>query len=149
MKKILFSLVVVILCFSAFTTTAQTSASKINYANQNLKSALAGAWQSTDGTEFAMMNEDGFFSSISKDSTGMWASTYAGTYTVDNANTLTFKVMYSSHPDHVGALHTVEYEVKGDNLTIKWFKKLVDAKEGDITARMPKGQQTMYMRAKK
>jgi hypothetical protein len=55
MKKILFCLVVVILCFSVVTTTAQTSASKINYAGQNLKSAFTGAWQSTDGKEFVMM----------------------------------------------------------------------------------------------
>jgi hypothetical protein len=148
MKKILFSLVVVILCFSAFTTTAQTSAPNVYYTGQYQKSPLAGAWQSADGKEFAMMN-DGFFSAIGQDSTGKWASTHAGTYTIDNANTLTFKVLYSSFADHVGSLHTVEYDVKGDNLTIKWFKKLVDAKEGDITARMPKGEQTQYVRAKK
>jgi hypothetical protein len=96
-----------------------------------------------------MMSDDGFFSSIGQDSTGRWASTHAGTYTLDNANTLTFKALYSSYPDHIGSVHTVEYEIKGENLTIKWFKKLLDANQGDITAQMPKGEQTQYVRAKK
>lgn len=92
---------------------------------------------------------DGFFSSVGQDSTGKWADTHAGSYTVDNSNMVTLKVLYSSFPDHIGALHTVEYEINGDNLTMKWFKKLVDAKAGDITAQMPKGQQTQYVRANK
>jgi hypothetical protein len=146
MKKIILGLVVAIVCFSSFTTTAQTTASPAY--NKSQVSPLVGAWQSVDGKEFSIMN-DGFFSAIGQDSTGRWAATHAGTYTIDNANTLTFKVLFSSFPDHIGALHTVEYAVKGDNLTIKWFKKLVDAKEGDITAQAPKDQQTQYVRAKK
>lgn len=150
MKRIYFSLVV-IFCFSVFTTKAQTSASKVKYVSQNPKPSLIGAWQSTDGKEFAIIDEDGFFSSIGQDSTGRWASTHAGTYTfgATNALTLTFNVLYSSYSGHIGSQHTVEYRTKGDTLTIKWFRKLVDAKQGDITAQMPKGQQTQYVRAKK
>jgi hypothetical protein len=92
-----------------------------------------------------MMN-DGFFSSLRQDSTGKWRDTHAGTYTVDNANTVTFKVLYSSWPTRVGTLHTVEYDMIGEALTIKWFKKLIDAKEGDVTAQLPKGTQTQYVK---
>jgi hypothetical protein len=78
----------------------------------------------------------------------MWKDTHAGTYTIDG-NSITYKVLYSSFPDHVGALNTAEYEMKGETLTIKWFKKLIDAKGVDITAQMPKDAQTQYVRVKK
>jgi hypothetical protein len=147
MKKILLSLLVVCFCFATFTTTAQTPASQTNTSGKNNAAPLNGAWLSSDGKEFAIMN-DGFFSSIEQDSTGKWVNTHAGTYTIDNANTITLKALYSSFPDHIGALHTVEYELKDESLTMKWFKKLVDPKQGDITAQMPKGRQTQFVRAK-
>jgi hypothetical protein len=62
---------------------------------------------------------------------------------------MTLKVVHSSFPNHIGSLHTVEYTITEGILTIKWFKKLIDAKAGDITAQMPKGEQTQYVRAKK
>jgi hypothetical protein len=46
-------------------------------------------------------------------------------------------------------LNTIEYDIKGEALTMKWFKKLIDAKGVDITAQMPKDSQTQYIRAKK
>ena len=91
---------------------------------------------------------NGYFTSIGQDSTGRWSSTHAGSYTVDGNNSLTLNVLYSSFPDRIGALHTIEYNVNGDNMTIKLFKKLIDAKQGDITAQMPKDVQTKYVRAK-
>lgn len=102
--------------------------------------------QSVNHKEFFIINE-GFFSSLRQDSTGIWRDTHAETYTVDNANTVTLKVLYSSWLTHVGALHNIEYDMRGEALTIKWFKKLLDAKEGDVTAQLPKGTQTQYVMA--
>lgn len=148
MKKIITLLFIVSFCFSITSTNAQTAVSKTKIFMENPAASLSGAWESMDHKEFALMS-DGFFSSISEDSTGMWKETHAGTYTMDNANTITYKVLYSSFPDHVGALNTAEYEMKGETLTIKWFKKLIDAKGVDITAQMPKDTQTQYVRVKK
>ncbi len=138
MKKLIWLLFIVGFCFTITSTNAQTASSQ----------KISGAWLSTDGKDFTVMN-DGFFSSVSEDSTGAWKETHAGSYTLDNANTITFKVLYSSFPDHIGALNTTEYDMKGDTITMKWFKKLVDGKGVDITAQVPKGTQTQYVRAKK
>jgi hypothetical protein len=147
MKKIITILFVVCFCLSITSTNAQTAVSKTKEFVKNAPVSLSGAWESVDHKEFALMN-DGFFSSIGEDSTGMWKDTHAGTYTVDG-NSVTYKVLYSSFPDHVGVLNTAEYEMKGEILTIKWFKKLIDAKGVDITAQMPKDTQTQYVRVKK
>ena len=149
MKKTKLLLFITILFLGFAKAGAQTTTKAATTStDKNMASPVTGAWQSADQKEFVIMN-DGFFSSIAQDSTGKWADTHAGTYTLDNANTLTLKVVHSSFPTHVGALHTVEYSLQGDMLTIKWFKKLVDAKDGDITAQLPKDTQTQYMRAKK
>jgi len=57
--------------------------------------------------------------------------------------------LYSSFPDHVGALNTVEYTIKDGALTLTWFKKLVDNKGVDITSQVPQNTQTTYVQAKK
>ena len=148
MKKIIPLLLIVSFFLSVTSINAQTAVSKTKYIVTNADGPLTGAWVSTDHKQFAIMN-DGFFSAIGEDSTGIWRDMHAGTYTIDNANTITYKVLYSSFPDHVGSLHTAEYEIKGETLTIKWFKKLIDAKGADITAQMPKGTQTQLVKAKK
>jgi hypothetical protein len=140
MKKLIPLLFIVGLCFTFISTSAQTPSAQ--------EKSVSGAWVSQDGKEFTMMN-NGFFSSVSADSAGVWNQTHAGSYTIDNANTITFKVLYSSFPDHIGALNTVEYNIKDGAITMKWFKKLVDAKGVDITAQVPKDTQTTYVRAKK
>ena len=98
MKKLISFLFVVGLCFTFISTNAQTASAQ--------EKSISGAWVSQDGKEFSMMN-DGFFSAVSADSSGSWNQTHAGTYTIDNANTITLKVLYSSFPDHIGALNTV------------------------------------------
>ena len=138
MKKLITLLFIVGFCFTINSTNAQTSSQAKD---------ISGAWVSMDGNEFTIMN-DGFFSSISRDSTGKWSETHAGSYTLDNANTITFKVLYSSFPDHIGALNTTEYDISGHIITMKWFKKLIDAKGEDITSQVPQGTQTQYVRAK-
>ena len=51
---------------------------------------------------------------------------------------ITFKVLYSSYPDHVGSANTAVYSITGDNVKMRHFKKLVDAQGKDITDQMPK-----------
>jgi hypothetical protein len=140
MKKLLIAIRVLVFCFTIIAINPITVSAQA--------SKLSGGWLSVDGKDFTVMN-DGFFASVSKDSTGAWSENHAGSYTVDNANTISFKVLYSSFPDHIGALNTTEFELKGNMLTIKWFKKLVDAKGQDITSQVPQGTQTQYMRAMK
>ena len=141
MKKLISLLFITAFCFTIISTKAQSASAN--------KKDITGAWVSADGNEFTIMN-DGFFSSVSKDSaTGSWNQTHAGSYTLDNANTITFKVLYSSFPDHIGALNTTEYDLNGDTVTMKWFKKLVDGTGADITNQVPQNTQTQYVRAKK
>jgi hypothetical protein len=96
-----------------------------------------GAWRSVDNKGFSVMH-DGYFNAVGQDSTGKWSDIHAGTYTVNSDNTITFKVLYSSYPDHIGALNTAEYTMKGDTVKMRHFKKLIDATGKDITDQMPK-----------
>jgi hypothetical protein len=136
---------ILLLLFTAFIILFSITGNAQN--NRTTSAAgLNGAWISVDNKSFYMYS-DKFFSDIAQDSTGIWRSTHAGSYTVVNSNTITHKILYSSYPDHIGALHTLEYEINGDTLTMKWFKKLIDAKGVDITVQLPKGQQAKYVRA--
>jgi hypothetical protein len=96
-----------------------------------------GAWRSVDNKGFSVMH-DGYFNGVGPDSTGKWNDVHAGTYTVDSDSTITFKVLYSSHPDHVGAANTAAYSITGDTVKMRHFKKLIDAQGKDITDQMPK-----------
>ena len=140
MKKLTSLLFIAACCFAFTAANAQMTSEQ--------EKNISGAWVSQDGKEFSVMN-DGFFSSVSADSTGAWKQTHAGTYTIDNANTITFKVLYSSFADHVGALNTVEYTIKDGAMTITWFKKLIDNKGADVTSQVPQNTKTTYVRAKK
>ena len=73
-----------------------------------------GAWRTVDNKGFSVMH-DGYFNAVGQDSTGKWNDVHAGTYTVDSDSTITFKVLYSSYPDHIGASNTAEYSITGDN----------------------------------
>lgn len=105
--------------------------------SQNKQSIFNGAWRSVDNTGFSVMH-DGYFNSVSQDSTGKWVAVHAGTYTVNSDNTITFKILYSSYPDHIGAANTAEYSINGETLKMRHFKKLIDAQGKDITDQMPK-----------
>ena len=96
-----------------------------------------GAWRGAENKVFSVMH-DGYFNAVAQDSTGKWNSVHAGTYTVNDDNTITFKILYSSYPDHVGSLNTAEYTINGDTLKMRHFKKLIDAQGKDITDQMPK-----------
>src|SRR5690606_1474207 len=136
-KMLLYFLVVSFFKFSTI-TTAQTFNSTTTIA-ENGDDPISGAWLSVDNKDFIIMS-DGFFSSVAQDSTGKWTETHVGSYILDNTNTITFKVNHSSFAYRIGYLHTIEYELNGDNLTIIWYKKMIDNKGNDLTARMPKDQ---------
>jgi hypothetical protein len=96
-----------------------------------------GAWLTTDNKGFSVMH-DGYFNSVAQDSTGKWGDVHAGTYAVNDDNTITFTVLYSSYPDHIGAKNTADYTFTGETLKLHHFKKLIDANGNDITDQMPK-----------
>lgn len=110
-------------------------------------SSLNGAWQSEDQKGFSILH-DGYFNSVGQDSTGKWSNMHAGTFTVNSDNTITFKVLYSSYPDHVGSLNTAEYSLSGETLKLHHFKKLITGDGKDITDQMPKDARDTMMRLK-
>ncbi|HWJ28293.1 MAG TPA: hypothetical protein VNS32_17240 [Flavisolibacter sp.] len=146
MKKHLHLLLISFLCSTGYVLNAQSS---ITTQNGNMKISaspvLNGAWHSTDNRQFVIMN-DGYFSAIGADSTGTWKDIHAGSFTMDSPNTASFKVLYSSYPEHVGSIQTIEYSLSGGTLTMKWFKKLIDAKGNDITSQVPQGTQTQFVK---
>ena len=115
---------------------------------QKASSALFnGAWRSVDNKGFSVMH-DGYFNAVGQDSSGKWNDVHAGTYTVNSDNTITFKIVYSSYADHIGALNTAEYTMKGDTVKMRHFKKLIDATGKDITDQMPKNAWETSVRLK-
>jgi len=123
------------LLFFFTATNMQTALSQSK--SQDKAAVFNGAWKTSDNKAFAIMH-DGYFNTVSQDSSGKWDEVHAGTYTVNNDNTITFKILYSSFPDHVGAENTAEYTLTGETLKMRHFKKLIDAQGKDITDQMPK-----------
>ena len=136
-----------VFCFAAlllfvFTAVnAQSAKSKGKMSStsgsQSSMAFFNGAWKSDDGKGFAVMH-DGYFNSVGQDSSGKWDDVHAGTYTVNGDNTITFKVLYSSWPDHVGSANTAAYTVSGETVKMHHFQKLIDANGKDMTDQMPK-----------
>lgn len=128
------------LLFVFTASNAQTTRSQKTTSQSKSQSATAffnGAWQSEDSKGFSVMH-DGYFNSVAQDSTGKWDDVHAGTYTVNGDNTITFKILYSSYPDHVGSANTAEYTISGETVKMRHFKKLIDAQGRDVTDQMPK-----------
>jgi len=119
----------------------------VSNAQKTGSAVLNGAWRNVDNKGFAVIH-DGYFNAVGQDSTGKWNSVHAGTFTINNDNTITFKAVYSSYPEHMGSLNTAEYTMIGDTLKIRHFKKLVDAQGNDITAQMPKDAWEISVRLK-
>lgn len=137
--KILFFVAVSVVLFTA--ANAQTAGSQKKASSQsgsqNAAVIFNGAWRTVDNKGFSVMY-DGNFNSVAQDSTGQWKDVHAGTYTVNNDNSISFKILYSSFPDHIGAVNTAEYSISGETLKLRHFKKLIDAQGKDITDQMPK-----------
>ena len=147
MKNMFSSQLLALLLFFSVVNAALAQSAKSKTGNNT--NALNGAWQrvyyyngktttSAEPKEFALVH-DGFFSSIGQDSTGRWNNTHGGIYEI-SGNIMKNKLLYSSHMNQMGSINWVEYELKGDTLIMKWFKKVIDASGQDITARMPKAK---------
>jgi hypothetical protein len=136
-RTFLFTATLLFVLIAANPQTAQSQTQTSQTGNPGAGADLNGAWRSTDNKGFSVMY-NGYFNSVAQDSTGKWDEVHAGSYTVNNDNTLTFKVLYSSFPDHVGAENTAAYTISGETLKLHHFVKLIDAQGKDMTDQMPK-----------
>jgi hypothetical protein len=137
--KVFFFAAVLLFIFTSSNAQTPGSQKKVSSqsGSQNAGAVLNGAWRTVDNKGFSVMH-DGYFNSVAQDSTGQWKDIHAGTYTVNNDNSITFKILYSSYPDHIGAANTAEYSINGETLKLRHFKKLIDAQGKDVTDQMPK-----------
>jgi hypothetical protein len=111
-------------------------------------------WSKSDGkvnspgkpTQFKMFH-NGFFSLIMQDSAGSWNIAGAGTFDI-TGNTYKETFNYVSMPDLVGYSNWQEYELKGDTLYFKLFKKVTDASGKEVTD-WPKDIEEKRVRAKR
>lgn len=142
------SLVFVFSSANAQPTTAQ-SKGKAKSGSQNAASFFNGAWQGTMGESksFFVIHE-GYFNFSSIDLAGKWESTTGETYTVNGDSTITFKVLYSSRAEHIGAQNIAEYSILGQTVKLRHFKKLLDKEGNDITDQMPKNMVETMVRMK-
>lgn len=143
-KTFLFAAMLLFFFSSAHSQTTNENSSGMS---KNAEAFFNGAFQSTNNKAFSVM-DNGYFNTVSQDSTGKWEEVHAGSYTVNNDNTITFKILYSSYPDHIGALNTAEYIISGETLKMRHFKKLIDAQGDDITAQMPKDAWETFVKLK-
>lgn len=137
-------------------TAGQPSKSKSG--NNISASRVDGAWQrvyhyngktTTTGEpkEFVVVH-DGFFSSIGQDAEGRWTNTHGGSYEL-RGKLMKNHLLYSSHTDRLGFTNWVEYELKGDTLTMKWnIKKMLTPQGQEITVQMPTTE-SKFIRAKR
>jgi len=139
-----------LLCITTLGNTQSSSSSKkmtTHSTNTDAAAIFNGAWKTEDGKSFNVMH-DGYFNSVAQDSSGKWEDVHAGTYTVNGDNTISFKVLYSFWPDHVGSVNTAEYSGSGDVIKIRHFKKLTDANGQDITSQVTRPDWITIMRMK-
>ncbi len=154
MKKYVFILLAASFNLLFILNKAAAQSSKKTSPNHHAISVLNGAWQTSwdsaggipSGKEYIVLN-DGFFSNIGQDSTGAWRETHGGTYEI-SGNLYKQKVLYSSHPDRMGAIHWMEFRMEGDNLYLNYFKKLINSNGEDVTGQMHRMEQK-FTRVKK
>jgi hypothetical protein len=82
-------------------------------------------------TQFKMFH-NGFFSLIMQDSAGNWTTAGAGTFEI-KGNTYKETFKYVSVPGLVGYSNWQEFELKGDTLYKKLFRKVTDASGKEVT----------------
>jgi hypothetical protein len=92
------------------------------------------------------MFHNGFFSLIMQDSAGKWNIAAAGTFeTKGNTYKETFK--YIGLPEYTGYSNWQEFELRGDTLYKKLFKKVMDASGNEVND-WPKDIEEKRVRAK-
>jgi len=130
-------------------STSLTKKGTIQSANSNAASFFNGAWQGTMGESksFSVMH-DGYFNIVGVDLNGKWDGGDAGTYTVNSDSSITFKVLYSPTPDHIGGQNTAGYSIVGQTVKLRHFKKLLDGQGNDMTDQMPQDMVETLVRMK-
>jgi hypothetical protein len=148
----LFSVVLIGLIVAAAPTSKRKSSSRA------FASAMDGAWQrvyryngktTTTGEpkEFVVVH-DGFFSSVGQDTEGRWTNTHSGSFELEG-KLMKNHLLYSSHADRLGFTNWIEYELKGDTLTLKFnSKKMLTPQGQEITVEMPTSE-SKFIRAKR
>jgi hypothetical protein len=111
-----------------------------NHKNKSVKknsvTSLNGCWKRisviTDEKQEAAplaqlrMFSGGFYTIIGQDTAHNWTRTFAGIYEIEN-NLYKETTQYSSVPTLVGITHWQEIKIKGDTLSLKFFKKMIDS----------------------
>jgi len=138
--------------------TKGANKSQVGNASSALKNDLEGAWELVSTTERRLANVkrpvqlklfvDGYFCFIMKDSTGKWSMASGGTYET-NGNEYKETHLYVTIPEYIGTTVWQQYEIKGDTLYKKLFKKAINSKGEDITAQFSSNIEEIRVRVKK
>jgi hypothetical protein len=143
MRKLLFILIVVGLTSTLSLSTVKSQNSKTKSEQKSSLSILNGSWkrigvivngkaESNPLPQIRLFHE-GFFSIIGQDSTQSWKVAYGGTYEISD-NIYKETMLYCTFPGLVGVTHWQELSIKGDTVSFKLFKKMIDATGKDIAA---------------
>lgn len=144
-KPVAAIMLVVTACNAASKTEIKTDTSPVTATSPT--AAIDGSWElvwenvggkvrdNGKSSQFKMFH-NGFFSLISQDSLGNWAWAGAGTCSLDG-NTYQESFTHSTVPEYVGASDWQEYELKGDTLISRGFKKVIFANGEDKTNSFP------------
>lgn len=138
--------------------TKGANKSQVSNASSAIKDDLEGAWELVSTTERPLANvkrplqlkifADGYFCLIMKDSTGKWSLASGGTYET-NGNGYKETHLYVTIPEFIGTTVWQQYEIKGDTLYKKLFKKVINSKGEDITAQFSTNIDEKRVRVKK
>lgn len=138
--------------------TKGANKSQVSNASSAIKDDLEGAWELVSTTERSLANvkrpvqlklfADGYFCLIMKDSTGKWNLASGGTYETDG-NDYKETHLYVTIPEFIGTTVWQQYEIKGDTLYKKLFKKVINSKGEDITVQFSTNIEEKRVRVKK
>ena len=134
-------------------TQADKDSTTINASTSPIDGSWELVWSNQGGNikapgkpiQFKMFH-DGFFSLIMQDSAGNWNIAGAGTFET-NGNTYKETFKYVTVPEYVGLSNSQEFELKGDTLYFRLFKKVENAKGEDISKQFPTNLEEKRVRA--
>jgi len=143
MKKLFVTLIVVCLTSSILpemikgqnTIARSEQTSKLSILNgcwQRIAIIVNGKAESNPPQQIRLFHE-GFYTIIGQDSANAWTHSFGGTYEISN-NIYKEKTLYCSNPDIIGVSHWQEMNIKGDTVSFKLFKKMIDSSGKELTA---------------
>ena len=130
-NTIFFLAVVVVLFISGTNKPSDVKTSPIDGEWELVWSKSNGEVKSPGKPMQFKMFHNGFFALIMEDSAGNWTIAGAGTFETQG-NTYKETFTYVSMPELVGYTNWQEFELKGDTLYKKLFKKVVDASGKEV-----------------